>query len=412
MHVPRSRSSTLILPHRRAVARRAGCGAAPAAASAAPSDRPVGARRGGDRRASRRRPRRRRRPRPAAGTVRLALDWTPNTNHTGFFVAEAKGWYARRRGRPRDPAVREHDARGADRGRPGRVRHQLPGRADVRGRGRARPIVSVMAILQHTAQEIAVLESSAISRPRDLDGQDLRRVRLPERGARRCKSVIKADGGTGDVHDRDARHRRLRGAVRQAGGLRDHVQRLGGHRGRPARDRPADLPVHGLRVPGLLPGRPRLRPRLARARTGRGAGLRRRDGPGVRVRRDDPDEAAAILVAQNPGVFDGEPGPPGREPGLPRRTAASSATSRAWSAVRRSSDGRAYSGFLYEQGLLAGPDGKPLTAPPDYAACSRTTSCRDRARCDRRGAGRRSSLLVALVAALGGLRPRRRASTR
>ena len=32
--------------------------------------------------------------RPA--TVRLALDWTPNTNHTGFFVARAKGWYATR----------------------------------------------------------------------------------------------------------------------------------------------------------------------------------------------------------------------------------------------------------------------------------------------------------------------------
>lgn len=25
--------------------------------------------------------------------IRLALDWTPNTNHTGFFVAEAKGFY-------------------------------------------------------------------------------------------------------------------------------------------------------------------------------------------------------------------------------------------------------------------------------------------------------------------------------
>ena len=31
---------------------------------------------------------------PAPATVRLALDWTPNTNHTGFFVAEHEGWYA------------------------------------------------------------------------------------------------------------------------------------------------------------------------------------------------------------------------------------------------------------------------------------------------------------------------------
>ena len=28
------------------------------------------------------------------GTVRFALDWTPNTNHTGIYVAQANGWYA------------------------------------------------------------------------------------------------------------------------------------------------------------------------------------------------------------------------------------------------------------------------------------------------------------------------------
>src|SRR5215467_9537797 len=26
-------------------------------------------------------------------TVKLALDWTPNTNHTGIYVAMEKGWY-------------------------------------------------------------------------------------------------------------------------------------------------------------------------------------------------------------------------------------------------------------------------------------------------------------------------------
>ena len=33
-------------------------------------------------------------PSATTGTVRLALDWTPNTNHTGFYVAQANGWYA------------------------------------------------------------------------------------------------------------------------------------------------------------------------------------------------------------------------------------------------------------------------------------------------------------------------------
>ena len=33
-------------------------------------------------------------PKPATATVTLALDWTPNTNHTGFYVAQQSGWYA------------------------------------------------------------------------------------------------------------------------------------------------------------------------------------------------------------------------------------------------------------------------------------------------------------------------------
>jgi len=28
-----------------------------------------------------------------AKSIRLALDWTPNTIHTGFYVAAYKGWY-------------------------------------------------------------------------------------------------------------------------------------------------------------------------------------------------------------------------------------------------------------------------------------------------------------------------------
>ncbi len=39
---------------------------------------------------------------------------------------------------------------------------------------------------------------------------------------------------------------------------------------------------------------------------------------GFELAADDPDGAAALLVAQNPGVFDGNPDAPAREPALPR----------------------------------------------------------------------------------------------
>ena len=33
--------------------------------------------------------------RTSLGNVVVALDWSPNTNHTGFYVAKAKGYYTR-----------------------------------------------------------------------------------------------------------------------------------------------------------------------------------------------------------------------------------------------------------------------------------------------------------------------------
>jgi len=109
-------------------------------------------------------------PAPSPEPVRLALDWTPNTDHTGFYVAQAKGWYAAA----------------------GVVLQILPYTSDapetLMGAGQADcgisfqdsltfaaaagvPIKSVMAILQHTASAIAVLQTSSITRPKQLDGK-------------------------------------------------------------------------------------------------------------------------------------------------------------------------------------------------------------------------------------------------
>ena len=62
------------------------------------------------------------------------------------------------------------------------------------------------------------------------------------------QAVIKADGGTGDVQGRDPRHGRLRGALRRQGRLHDHLQRLGGARGRrsaTSSSRPSPSPTTG-----------------------------------------------------------------------------------------------------------------------------------------------------------------------
>jgi ABC-type nitrate/sulfonate/bicarbonate transport system substrate-binding protein len=299
------------------------------------------------------------------GTVRFALDWTPNTNHTGIYVAKANGWY---------------DQAGVD-------LQILPyasttpealmaaGQAECGisfqdaltfAAAAGAPIVSVMAILQHTAQEIAVLASSDITRPKDLDGRTYAGFGYPNEEPT-LKSVIKADGGTGkfktvtlDTAAYDALY------AKRA----DFVITFAAWEGIEAQERGIELRTFKFGDYGfpdfyqvVLACDSRwlaTEPDLARAFM---AATQR----GFAFAADKPDEAAAILVAQNPGVFDGNPKLP-----------AASQKFLAAGGYLRDENGdvgrqtlakwQGYSGFLFAQGLLAGPDGKPLAKAPDYQA--------------------------------------------
>jgi ABC-type nitrate/sulfonate/bicarbonate transport system substrate-binding protein len=299
------------------------------------------------------------------GTVRFALDWTPNTDHTGIYVALAKGWYM-------DAGV---DVKILPYGTTQPEALMAAGQADCGisfqdaltfARTQGAPIVSVMAILQHTAQQIAVLASSDIKRPSDLDG----RTYAGFGGAQEAptlQAVIKADGGTGtfktvtlDTAAYDALY------AKRA----DFVITFAAWEGIEAGERGIALRTFDFGDYGfpdfyqvVLACDSRwlaAQPDLARAFVG--ATVR-----GFELGADDPDQAAALLVAQNPGVFDGSP----QLPLASQRFLASGG-------FLRDKDGhvgrqtlaewQGYSGFLYTHGLLAGPDGKPLSTAPDYAA--------------------------------------------
>ena len=87
---------------------------------------------------------------------------------------------------------------------------------------------------------------------------------------------------------------------------------------------------------------------------------------GFQFAADNPDEAAAILIAQNPGIFDANPK-------LPLDSARFLATNKLYvneaGLVGPQTLDRwtAYSSFLYREGLLSDGNGKPLTASPDYS---------------------------------------------
>ena len=299
------------------------------------------------------------------GIVRLALDWTPNTNHTGFFVAKANGWYD-------DAGV---DLRVLPYATTTPEALIAAGQAECGisfqdaltfAAAAGAPVVSTMAILQHTAQEIAVLASSDIGRPRDLDGRTYAGFGYPNEEPT-LKSVIKADGGSGEfttVTLDTAAYEAL--FAKRA----DFVITFTAWEGLEAGLRDIELRTFAFTDYGfpdfyqvvLACDRRWLDREPALARAFLEATVR-----GFEFADEDPDGAAALLMKENPGVFDGNPGLPAASQ---RFLADGGYLHDDEGAIGRQTleKWQGYSGFLYEQGLLAGPDGKPLAAPPDYGS--------------------------------------------
>jgi ABC-type nitrate/sulfonate/bicarbonate transport system substrate-binding protein len=306
-------------------------------------------------------------PTPFAGapaTVRLALDWTPNTDHTGFFVARQEGWYAQAgidlqilpyATTAPETLLAAHQAECG-------ISFQDSMTFAV---AKGADIVSVAAILQKTASAIGVLASSPIQRPRDLDGKTYGSFGYPNE-VPTMKAVIQADGGKGDfkvaVLDTAAYEALYAKRV-------DFTIPFTAWEGVEASLRKIDLRYFQFRDYGfpdfyqvvLACDRLWLEKQPDAARRFVGATVR-----GFQFAAEHPEEAAAILVSENPGVFDANPDlPRASQEFLVRggylvddRGKVGTQTLERWTA---------YSKFLFDQHLLTDADEKPLMTAPDYA---------------------------------------------
>ena len=101
--------------------------------------------------------------------VTVMLDWVPNTNHIGLFVAEAHGYYADHGLaveiiQPADVAVEQVVASGrAHFGISYQEQMTFSRAADI-------PVVSIAAIIQHNTSGFAALAEKGIETPADLAG--------------------------------------------------------------------------------------------------------------------------------------------------------------------------------------------------------------------------------------------------
>jgi ABC-type nitrate/sulfonate/bicarbonate transport system substrate-binding protein len=301
---------------------------------------------------------------PPTATVRLALDWTPNTDHTGFYVARSKGWYAA------DGIDLKILPYGSTTPETLLAAHQAECGISFQDSltfavAAGADIVSVAAILQRSASAIAVLASGPITRPRLLDGKTYAGFGYPNE-VPTLKSVIRADGGKGDF-----KVATLNGAAYEAlyNKQADFTIPFTAWEGVEAKERGIDLRYFQFSDYGfpdfyqvvLACDRQWLQREPDAVRRFVAATVQ-----GFDFAAKEPDAASAILIAENPGVFDANRKLPQESQRylddngylLDASGKFGTQTLERW---------KGYSGFLFDQGLLVDAAGKPLAAPLDYS---------------------------------------------
>lgn len=136
--------------------------------------------------------------------IRLALDWTPNTIHTGFFVAQHKGWYenagiAVEFLSPDEDGYAISPAKKLAEGTADLAIAPSESVISYQTKGEPFPLQAIAAILAKDASAIVTLAQSNIERPAQLDTKTYasHNARFEDLIVRQ---MIVNDGGSGDFN--------------------------------------------------------------------------------------------------------------------------------------------------------------------------------------------------------------------
>ena len=128
--------------------------------------------------------------------VKLALDWYPNANHMGLYIAQKKGYFEEEGLEvtlytPVDPTTVLLTVGS------GKDDFGISYQPDVLlARAAGVPVVSIMGMVQHPLNSVMALESSGITRPRDLIGKKVGYPGIPT-DEPLLDTLLKADGARG-----------------------------------------------------------------------------------------------------------------------------------------------------------------------------------------------------------------------
>lgn len=134
----------------------------------------------------------------------LALDWTPNINHIGFFIAQEKGFYTNEDISLRilDPSMDNYLVTPAKKVELGIADVALCPTESIisyRTKEKSFPLIAIAAILQEDLSAIVVKKDTEINSPKDLDGKSYASYKARYEDAI-VKQMIQNDGGNGTLN--------------------------------------------------------------------------------------------------------------------------------------------------------------------------------------------------------------------
>jgi ABC-type nitrate/sulfonate/bicarbonate transport system substrate-binding protein len=136
-------------------------------------------------------------------TIKLALDWTPNINHIGFFVARSKGFYADAGidVEITDPSIDNYELTPAKKVELWRADFALcPTESIISYRTKAAPfdLTAVAALFDDDMSAIVVKGDSDVQSPKDLDGKSYASYKARYED-QIVKQMVRNDGGQGNI---------------------------------------------------------------------------------------------------------------------------------------------------------------------------------------------------------------------
>jgi ABC-type nitrate/sulfonate/bicarbonate transport system substrate-binding protein len=298
-----------------------------------------------------------------AQPVRVALDWTPNTNHTGLYVAQQQGWF---RDAGLDVQFLPYNTTSPDiLVSSGAAEFGISFQDSFTySKAAGAEITSVMAILQHWGTAIGVKAGRTdIASPKDLDGKIYGGFGGPGEQPKMA-AVIRNAGGRGVfttvVLGTSAYEALYTGKV-------DFTEPFLAWEGIEAQLRGEPFRTFAYTDYGfpdaygvlLMAGS-----RWLAAHPDQADAFVRAAQRGYQFGADDPGKAAQLLMDANPGAFP--------DPALVTRSQDMLAAKYLKDAAGKVGPQAAgiwagYSGFVFGTGTLVGPDGKPLPARPDFS---------------------------------------------